>query len=54
MPKKSRNLQRLQIFVPPDLESLLVELAAINGVNVSSLVRDLLETLEPESEVPLI
>ena len=47
MPRKSRNLQRLQIFVPPSLESLLVELAAINGVNVSSLVRDLLETLEP-------
>lgn len=47
MPRKNRNLQRLQIFVPPSLDALLVELAALNGVNVSSLVRDLLETLEP-------
>lgn len=47
MAKPNRYLQRIQIFVERDTQELLVQLAALDGVTVSTLVRELLETLTP-------
>lgn len=45
--KEKRYPNRLQIFVDQDMENLLADLASMNGVTISAIVRDLLETLTP-------
>lgn len=47
MKTKKPKLTKIQIFLDPDVHSILADLSLLDGVSVSTILRDLLSELRP-------